>query len=111
MKGLINKSEYREIEVDRFTTGIKRPFQDVVTVSGGVETRIKYAGYRQLFLAYIPDLSNPLISLVNIPVATSDIQTNTGVIHVLNRPKHNFGFNTDRFIEEVIAAGIKPASP
>lgn len=86
-------------------------FQDVVTVSGGVETRIKYAGYRQLFLAYIPDLSNPLISLVNIPVATSDIQTNTGVIHVLNRPKHNFGFNTDRFIEEVIAAGIKPASP
>ncbi|MCX2473760.1 fasciclin domain-containing protein [Pedobacter sp. MC2016-05] len=72
---------------------------------------VTYAGYRQLFLAYIPDLSNPQVALANAPVATSDIQTNTGVIHVLRKNKHNFGFNTTRFIDEVIAAGIKPPTP
>lgn len=72
--------------------------------AGGVQ----YAGYRQLYIAYIPDLSNPQVGLVNIPVASSDIQPSNGVIHVLNRNRHNFGFNTDRFIEQVIAAGIDP---
>lgn len=72
--------------------------------AGGVQ----YAGYRQLFLSYIPDLSNPLVSLKNIPIASSDIQTKNGVIHVLNRTKHTFGFITDMFIDQAIAAGIDP---
>ncbi|WP_433902083.1 fasciclin domain-containing protein [Sphingobacterium puteale] len=75
--------------------------------AGGVQ----YAGYRQLFLAYIPDLSNPQVALQNNPIATSDIQTNNGAIHVLNRAKHNFGFNTQKFIDEAIAEGIGPAKP
>lgn len=75
--------------------------------AGGVQ----YAGYRQLFLAYIPDLSNPQVALQNNPVATSDIQTNNGVLHVLTRTKHTFGFNTLKFIDEAIAAGITPATP
>ncbi|TCC91969.1 hypothetical protein EZ428_09520 [Pedobacter frigiditerrae] len=70
-----------------------------------------YAGYRQLYLAYIPDLSNPQVSLVNIPVASSDIQPNNGVVHVLNKTKLNFGFNTDTFIEQVVSAGISPPTP
>lgn len=72
---------------------------------------IKYAGYRQLFLAYIPDLSNPQVALQNNPVATSDIQTKNGVIHVLTKIKHNLGFNTDTFIDQVIASGILPPTP
>ncbi|GAA4139919.1 fasciclin domain-containing protein [Sphingobacterium kyonggiense] len=75
--------------------------------AGGVQ----YAGYRQLFLAYIPDLSNPQIALRNIPVATSDIQTNNGVMHVLNRKKHTFGFFVDSFIDQAISAGITPLTP
>ena len=70
-----------------------------------------YAGYRQLFLAYIPDLSNPQVALQNNPVATSDIQTTSGVLHVLNRVKHNFGFNTDTFIDQAVSAGILPPTP
>ncbi|TDG36222.1 hypothetical protein EZJ43_09470 [Pedobacter changchengzhani] len=86
-------------------------FNDVVVQNGegSVVSRVAYAGYRQLYLAYIPDLSNPKVSLVNIPVATSDIQPTNGVLHVLNRNRHNFGFDTDEFIDRAISAGITPA--
>ncbi|MBB2148190.1 hypothetical protein [Pedobacter gandavensis] len=70
-----------------------------------------YAGYRQLYLAYIPDLSNPQVALVNVPIASSDIQPSNGVVHVLNKTKHNFGFNTNSFIEQAVVAGILPATP
>ena len=72
---------------------------------------VSYAGYRQLFLAYIPDLSNPQVALQNNPVATSDIQTTNGVLHVLTKIKHNLGFNTDTFIDQVVASGILPPTP
>jgi hypothetical protein len=75
--------------------------------AGGVQ----YAGYRQLYLAYIPDFSNPQVSLTNVPVATSDIQPINGVIHVLNRTKHTYGFRSHTFIDQVISAGISPANP
>lgn len=75
--------------------------------AGGVD----YAGYRQLYLAYIPDLSNPQVALVNIPIASSDIQPSNGVVHVLNKTKHNFGFNTNSFIEQALVAGILPPTP
>lgn len=88
-------------------------FNDAVVFnsSGAEISRVSYAGYRQLYLAYIPDLSNPQVSLVNIPVATSDIQPTNGVLHVLTKLKHNFGFNTGTFIEQAISAGIDPATP
>jgi len=88
-------------------------FQDAVVYnsSGAEISRVAYAGYRQLFLAYIPDLSNPQISLVNVPIATSDIQPTNGVLHVLTKQRHNFGFNTGTFIEQAISAGIDPATP
>ncbi len=81
-------------------------------------TSIKYAGYRQLFLSYIKDFTKPQQSLVNIPVATSDIAPNNGIIHVLRQAtlsgstlvnKHNFGFVNDIFINDVMASGIMPA--
>lgn len=89
-------------------------FNDAVTYKPGtteVENSIKYGGYRQLFLAYIPDLSNPQVALQNNPVATSDIQTTNGILHVLNKAKHNIGFNTDVFIDQAVAAGILPLTP
>ncbi|MEN5195028.1 fasciclin domain-containing protein [Sphingobacterium faecium] len=72
---------------------------------------MQYAGYRQLFLAYIPDLSNPQVRLVNVPVSMSDVQTNNGAVHVLNRVKHTLGFDTESFIDLVISGGISPATP
>ncbi|QNN44992.1 fasciclin domain-containing protein [Pedobacter roseus] len=85
-------------------------FNDAVVYSDKGEelSRVAYAGYRQLYLAYIPDLSNPQVSLINIPIATSDIQPTNGVLHVLTKIRHNFGFNTNVFIEQAISAGINP---
>ncbi|QNR87081.1 fasciclin domain-containing protein [Pedobacter riviphilus] len=85
-------------------------FNDAVVYSDKGEelSRVAYAGYRQLYLAYIPDLSNPQVALVNIPIATSDIQPTNGVLHVLTKIRHNFGFNTNVFIEQAISAGINP---
>ncbi len=98
-------------------------FNDAVTTrnpDGSPKTFVKYAGYRQLYLSYIPDFSNPTQNLLNIPVASSDIAPTNGVVHVLAQnefvgtvlvSKHNFGFNTRTFIDKVLADGILPATP
>lgn len=70
----------------------------------------KYVGYRQLILSFIPDFSNPQVDMVNTPVATSDIQPNNGVIHVLVYQRHALGFSSRRFITAAISAGIGKAS-
>ena len=79
---------------------------------------VKYTGYRQLYLSYIQDRSQPNQSLINVPVATSDIQPTNGVIHVLRQSqligssmvnKHDFGFSKPLFVREVLAAGIDSA--
>ncbi|QPH38876.1 fasciclin domain-containing protein [Pedobacter endophyticus] len=79
---------------------------------------VKYAGYRQLYLAYIPSFVDPQKDLIYIPVASSDIEPSNGIVHVLaqNRAsgtflvnKHNFGFTDDVFITTVQSYGILPA--
>ncbi|WP_316790629.1 fasciclin domain-containing protein [Pedobacter frigoris] len=70
---------------------------------------IKYVGYRQLILSFIPDFSNPKTGLINTPVATSDIQPTNGVLHVLRYQNHSFGFESRRFITSAISAGIGKA--
>ncbi|MEJ5995401.1 fasciclin domain-containing protein [Pedobacter sp. Du54] len=98
-------------------------FNDAVTArnaDGSPKTFVKYAGYRQLYLSYIPDFSNPTLNLLNIPVSSSDIAPTNGIVHVLAQnvfsgglliSKHNFGFNTRTFIDKVIADGILPPTP
>lgn len=73
--------------------------------AGGVQ----YAGYRQLILSYIPDLSNPYVGMINIPVASSDIAPTNGIVHVLQQDHHFFGFNVTQFINTAISNGISPA--
>jgi len=70
---------------------------------------VKYVGYRQLILSFIPDFSNPKVGLINTPVATSDIQPTNGVLHVLRYQGHSFGFESSRFITAAISAGIAKA--
>lgn len=88
-------------------------YNDVVSKnSAGVEQVIKYAGYRQLYISYVYNFSNEstATNFINAPVATSDLQTSTGVLHVLNFSKHNFGFNAYEFSSTAYSTGIKPAS-
>lgn len=67
---------------------------------------VKYVGYRQLILSYIPDFSNPTVGLLNVPIATSDIQPTNGVIHALQFQNHVLGFDSRRFITAAESAGI-----
>jgi len=76
-------------------------YHDVV--SG--DNRIKYAGYRQLLYSYIYDFTE--LDMQNAYVATSDIQTDNGVVHVLRYSDHFFGFSQNQFLINVITAGIE----
>lgn len=67
-------------------------YNDVVSKnSAGVEQRVKYAGYRQLYLSSVD------FGMIHAPVATSDIRTANGNLHVLNITKHWFGFSSISF--------------
>lgn len=68
---------------------------------------VKYAGYRQLYYSYINEFSTQSGSMINVPVASSDIQPNNGTVHVLRYINHNFGFRTRDFINKATAEGIK----
>lgn len=71
---------------------------------------VKYAGYRQLSIAYIPDISEPTSNWILALVASSDIQTNNGTVQVLSDAHQYFGFDEPQFfadIASVFAKGIK----
>ncbi len=69
---------------------------------------VKYSGYRQLWLSYINDFSSPKTSLINIPVASSNIEPRNGAIHVLQYRNHLFGFTSSNFILAATSKGITP---
>lgn len=64
---------------------------------------VKYVGYRQLSLAYIPDISKPT-SFMTAPVASCNILTDNGVVHVLSAAHVYFGFDPYKFAQDVQAA-------
>lgn len=74
---------------------------------------VKYTGYRQLTISYLPDPSNP-DNFITAAVATSDIQPGNGVVHVLaislgrnigeiipSTQANYFGFG-DEFMRDVV---------
>ena len=69
---------------------------------------VKYAGYRQLVLSFIPSQSTPLDyqSWYPVVVASVNIAPTNGYVHALKFSQHNFGFSADQFIEHAIASGI-----
>lgn len=69
---------------------------------------VKYAGYRQLAISYIPSATSPRDFLSWYPaiVASVNIHPTNGYVHVLVYPTHFFGFEPNQFIENAIAAGI-----
>jgi hypothetical protein len=82
-------------------------YNDAVTNAGTAsEVRIKYAGYRQLMISYIPDLSRPQAFWINAPVASSDINPSNGIVHALKMEMNSFGFNSSYFNSLAIENGI-----
>ncbi|MCU7549412.1 hypothetical protein OCK74_09820 [Chitinophagaceae bacterium LB-8] len=69
---------------------------------------VKYAGYHQLRLSYIPSISTPLDynSWYSVTVSTVNVTPSNGFVHILNYAYHNFGFETTQFIDDVIDKGI-----
>jgi hypothetical protein len=68
--------------------------------SDGTST-LKYMGYRQLHIAYVPNLANPS-NFQTIPIASSDIQPKNGVIHVLNYLRSQLGYNHSDLANDII---------
>lgn len=72
-------------------------YNDVVSNNDqGVEQTVKYAGYRQLYLSSV-GVSSSFGGMIHSPVATSDLRTKNGVLHVLNFKQHSFGFSSFSF--------------
>lgn len=65
---------------------------------------VKYAGYRQLSITYIPDVSSPTSDWFPYYVASSNILTDNGVVHVLNALHDTFGFDLEEFVEDMESA-------
>ncbi|RXK62553.1 hypothetical protein ESA94_06015 [Lacibacter luteus] len=69
---------------------------------------VKYAGYRQLIISFIPSVSAPrdYNSWYPAIVASVNVAPTNGYVHVLNYQYHFFGFGIIQFIEDVIDKGI-----
>lgn len=69
---------------------------------------VKYAGYRQLIISFIPSVSAPrdYNSWYPAIVASVNVAPTNGYVHVLNYQYHFFGFGPFQFIEDVIDKGI-----
>lgn len=77
-------------------------FQDAVRDAGKVtESRLKYMGYRQLNISYIPNPSTPDFFL-RARVASSDIQADNGIVHVLDFVFRGFGFDPNEVADDII---------
>ena len=71
---------------------------------------IKYIGYRQLVLSYIPDISKPADNWYTSYVASSDIKPSNGIVHSLRYQGAYMGFNLYEFFNDVYNTGLTPSS-
>lgn len=68
---------------------------------------IKYLGYRQLQLTYIPDISRPDDGWMTYAVSSSDVKPKNGVVHALLTDGMYLGYERDYFFNDVFNAGLK----
>lgn len=71
---------------------------------------VKYVGYRQLMISYIPSKSAPrdYASWFSAIVASVNVAPKNGYVHVLVYPGHYFGFEPSQFMEDVLEKGLNP---
>lgn len=80
-------------------------FNDAITDEDKpTETRLKYRGYRQLYISYIRNPSDPdPANWIQHRVSSSDIQPTNGVVHVLDFTLGGgFGFASFEVINDII---------
>lgn len=87
-KGVFKLKDYPQIDFDlkpiypgAFYYSYNNDLANIGVVYNAVNG-VRYTGYRQLSISYIPDSSNPNFYLP-VAVASSDIQPSNGVVHVL----------------------------
>lgn len=115
-KGKKSMSDYRQIDPENLSAypgqiyasydGLLMNIGVVYGDAGGV----KYAGYRQLHISFIPSASTPLdySTWYSAYVASVNIAPTNGYVHALRYPLHYFGFSPSAFLEDVLAEGVTP---
>lgn len=121
-------NDYPQVDFENIPVFPGQPYlsydNDVMNIGVSYDNAggVQYAGLRTLYLSYIQSLSSPTTSWLSAPVATSNIQTSNGYVHVvryaspivINIPgaidltNHHFGFNPYLFYLEALDAGIDP---
>ncbi|WP_343673299.1 hypothetical protein [Chitinophaga sp.] len=64
---------------------------------------VKYVGYRQLTISYIPDLTYPYDNWNTAVVSSTNILTDNGVVHTLDKDHNYFGFDIATFLYDMIS--------
>lgn len=64
---------------------------------------VKYVGYRQLSIAFIPNPAKPLDNWNRTDVASSNIITYNGTVHVLRDDHNYFGWDYGKFFADMQA--------
>lgn len=72
-------------------------YGDAGTTQTGI---IKYAGYRQLYLSFIPDIAQPFDNWNTVRVSSSDTELLNGVVHALYAD-NTFSFDTNNFYLDI----------
>lgn len=63
---------------------------------------VKYIGYRQLSISYIPDASRPDQNFFRNDISSSDIKPKNGVVHSLELTGISFGLSPFDIINEIV---------
>jgi len=63
---------------------------------------VKYMGYRQLNISYIPDISRPADNWRTVKISSSDIEPRNGVVHILQVGGNDFGFNQGEVENDIL---------
>lgn len=71
---------------------------------------VKYIGYRQLVLTYIPDISKPNDNLNPSLIASSDVKPANGLVHTLRYDSNYLGFSIYEIFSDVYSTGLLPGS-
>ncbi|WP_051691925.1 hypothetical protein [Pedobacter borealis] len=111
-KGVNRLKDYQQIDFDVksvYPGGLYYSLAGNISNIGAVfntANNIKYIGYRQLVLTYIPDASKPNDNWFSNQVASSDIKPTNGVVHTLAYNGSFFGFQRYDFFNDVYYTGL-----
>ncbi|MDQ0968165.1 hypothetical protein QFZ20_003568 [Flavobacterium sp. W4I14] len=114
-KGVNRLKDYPQIDMDLrsiYPGSLHYDYNNEVSNIGVVfndANGVKYIGYRQLVMTYIPDISKPNDSWNPSYVASSDVKPTNGVVHTLRFQDSYLGFNISEIFSDVYSTGLLPS--